>query len=108
MVDLSTILKNQFSFDQDLINQLHKHLIHKTYKKGKHFLEIGTHCRNFGFMESGCFMYYQLNDGKETAIDFTFENSWNIDLASVNKGRKSEMGIVSLEDTSILNLSSSY
>ncbi|MFT6334270.1 MAG: hypothetical protein ACI86M_003879 [Saprospiraceae bacterium] len=84
MTDLNTILKEQFSFDDNLIDELYKRLIHKTYKKGEHFLEIGTKPRNFGFMEYGCFMYNQMKDGIETAIDFTFENSWNTDLASIN------------------------
>ena len=75
MTDLRAILKDQFSFDDDLINDLYKHLIHKNCKNGEHFLEVGTRCRDFGFMESRCFTYYQLNEGKETAIDFTFENS---------------------------------
>ena len=104
MIDLTTILKDQFSFDIELINELYKHIIHKTYKKGDHFLEIGQLPRQLGFMEYGCFMYYQLEDGEETAIDFTFENSWNTDLASLNENKPSEMGIVALKNTSTLNL----
>jgi CRP-like cAMP-binding protein len=104
MTDLNTILKDQFSFDDELIDGLYKHLILKTFKKGEHFLEIGSKPKDFGFLEYGCFMYYQMNDGKETAIDFTFENSWNTDIAAVNEDRKSEMGIVALKDSSVLNL----
>lgn len=105
MTDLTTILQNQFSLEEELINELYKHLIQKTYEKGDHYLEIGQLPKQLGFIEYGCFMYYQLEDGKETAIDFSFENSWNTDIASINEKRPSEMGIVALKKTSVLNLS---
>lgn len=105
MTDLTTILQNQFSLEEELINELYKHLIQKTYNKGDHYLEIGQHPKQLGFMEFGCFMYYKLEDGKETAIDFSFENSWNTDIASINENRPSEMSIVALKKSSVLNLS---
>jgi len=105
MIDLQEILKHQFSFDEELINILFKKLTRKTYEKGGHFLEIGEYPKQLGFIEFGCFMYYQLVDGKVTAIDFSFENSWNTDIASINENRPTEMGIVALEKTSVLNIS---
>ncbi|MEM9549422.1 MAG: cyclic nucleotide-binding domain-containing protein [Bacteroidota bacterium] len=105
MTDLTAILKDQFSLEKELIDELYKHLVRKIYNKGDHYLEIGQHPKQLGFMEHGCFMYYKLEDGKETAIDFSFENSWNTDIASINENRPSEMAIVALKKSSLLNLS---
>lgn len=104
MVDLKTILKNQFKFDEALINKLYEHLEKKVYYKGDYYLKPGQYPRRFGFIESGCFLYYQLEGDKKTAIDFSFENSWNTDLASLNEGRPSEMGIEALKKSTLLNL----
>ena len=104
ITDLTSILQDQFSLEIELIEHLYKRLIRNTYNKGDHFLEIGQYPKLLGFMEFGCFMYYQLEDGKETAIDFSFENSWNTDIASINENRPTEMGIVAIKKTSILNL----
>jgi len=105
MPDLSFILQADFDFNQDEIDLFYSHLTVKELKKGEHFLQEGQTPKYFGFIEYGAAVYYQMNDGIKTAIDFEFENSWITDLASLNEQIPSELNIEALEDTSLLVIS---
>ncbi len=78
MSNLEKILTDDFDFNQDDLDQLFLHISELTLQKGEYFLKAGNRPNNFGFIESGAVVYFQLIDGIENVIDFEFENGWNL------------------------------
>jgi hypothetical protein len=46
----------------------------KYFKKGDYVIRIGEYCRFIGFINSGLIVGLIIDDGKEIACNFTYEN----------------------------------
>jgi len=57
--------------------------VKKAYKEKEFFCREGEICKQIGYIEKGCFSYYQVTDkGKKSIIHFAFEDWWAGDLES--------------------------
>lgn len=104
MPKLTHVLDAIFKLDQHVIKDLFHFLKTKHYKKGEYYLKLDKAPTGLAYVEQGGFMYYTLDKGIEKTIDFSFEDSWVTDLVSLNEGNPSEMAIVAVEDSIVLNL----
>ena len=104
MQNLSQVLIEKFKIRQPVVDEIYKYLLLKTYAKGEHYLQLADRPTGLGYVEQGGFMYYTIDDGVEKAIDFSFEDSWVTDLVSLNDDTDSDMAIVAVEDSLVLQL----
>ncbi len=66
------------------------------------FLTEGRTCSDIGFISSGCFRTYYLNDGKEINTQFDFENHFVVDYDSFIQNKASKYNIQALEDAELV------
>lgn len=102
MNNFKTYLRINFSFSEDEIKKLLTCFTTKTLRKKEHFLKAGQFCKNVAFIETGCFMYYEIIDGDEKVCDFAFENDWITQYNSLLNNIPSEISINAIEDAEIL------
>jgi len=75
----------------------------RTYKRKEFFLQPGQVCRSYGFVVSGCFRTYAVdNDAKEHNLQFAAENDWIVDIDSFYSEKPSRLYIETLEPSQIL------
>ncbi|WP_326983399.1 Crp/Fnr family transcriptional regulator [Chryseobacterium sp. MYb264] len=79
---------------------------HKKFKKREVVLSEGEYCLFEGFVISGCFKVYFLNEeGFEQTLYFAVENWWIVDLDSLINNVPSTLNIEALEDSEVLMIS---
>lgn len=77
----------------------------KKIKKGEHLYKPGTIQTHIGFVNSGLFRGYHLNEnGEEINIRFAHENTFLTDYAALIKGVPSRYNYQCLEDANIILL----
>lgn len=76
----------------------------KHFKKGDYVLRIGDYCRFFGFINSGLVVGIIINDGKEIASNFVFENCFLTYTEGISINVPSHKHFIALEDCEMLML----
>src|SRR5262245_1689982 len=76
----------------------------RSYKKGEYILRIGDHCRFVGFLNSGLIVNTIINDGKEIACNFIFENCFFTYTEGITNNAPSHKNSLALEDCEMLIL----
>jgi len=78
----------------------------KSFKKKETVLKEGDYCLFEGFVLSGCFKIYYLNeDGFEQTLYFAVKGWWITDLDSLINGVPSTLNIETLMDSEVLMIS---
>jgi CRP-like cAMP-binding protein len=76
----------------------------KHFRKGEYILRIGEYCRFIGFINSGLIVGIILNDGKEIATNFIFEDCFFTYTEGISSNMPSHKHFVALEDSEMLML----
>ena len=76
----------------------------RNFKKGDYILRIGDYCRFIGFLNSGLIVNTIINDGKEIACNFIFENCFFTYTEGINTNTPSHKNSIALEDCEMLIL----
>ena len=74
------------------------------FKKGDYVLRIGDHCRFIGFLNSGLIVNTIIDDGKEIACNFIFENCFFTYTEGIMNNAPSHKNSIALEDCEMLIL----
>jgi CRP-like cAMP-binding protein len=74
------------------------------FKKGDYILKIGDYCRFIGFVNSGLIVNTVIDDGKEIACNFIFENCFFTYTEGINNNVPSHKNSIALEDCEMLIL----
>ena len=74
----------------------------KQLERGDIFVRQGEVCRKVGFVVSGIFRNYYLNDGVEVTACFCLENTFLTSYASLVTRQVSRMEIKAMEDSTLL------
>ena len=74
------------------------------FKKGDYILKIGDYCRFIGFLNSGLIVNTIINEGKEIACNFVFENCFFTYTEGINHNIPSHKNSIALEDCEMLIL----
>jgi|SRR6266496_4514337 CRP/FNR family transcriptional regulator, anaerobic regulatory protein len=74
------------------------------FKKGDYILKIGEYCRFIGFINSGLIVGLIIDDGKEIACNFTFENCFFTYAEGLSHNTPSHKNFIALEDCEMLVL----
>lgn len=77
----------------------------KCFKKGDYILKIGEYCRIIGFVNTGLIVGTIINEGKEIACSFTFENCFFTYAEGLSYNTPSHKNFMALEDCEMLVLS---
>lgn len=81
------------------------HLRRKTYGKGDYYLRLGETEQQIGFVESGSFRWYFINDkGEEVNFHFFFEQGFVVGYDSYVAQTPSRMAIQAMEPSSVVLL----
>jgi CRP/FNR family transcriptional regulator, anaerobic regulatory protein len=76
----------------------------KCFKKGDYILRIGDYCRFIGFINTGLIMGIIVNEGKEIASNFVFDNCFFTYTEGISINVPSHKHFVALEDCEMLVL----
>jgi CRP/FNR family transcriptional regulator, anaerobic regulatory protein len=76
----------------------------RSYKKGDYILRIGDYCRFIGFVNSGLIVNTIINEGKEIACGFVFENCFYTYAEGLTSNIPSHRNSIALEDCEMLIL----
>jgi CRP-like cAMP-binding protein len=74
------------------------------YKKGDYILKIGDYCRFIGFLNSGLIVNTIVEEGKEIACNFIFENCFFTYTEGIINNTPSHKNSIALEDCEMLIL----
>ncbi|MDX2247279.1 MAG: Crp/Fnr family transcriptional regulator [Bacteroidia bacterium] len=77
----------------------------KTYRNKSFFLVEGNICKEIGFINSGGFRTFYLQDGKEINTQFVFENQFVVDYDSFLQEKRSRYFIQATEDAEVVTFS---
>lgn len=79
----------------------------KQFKKKEFALKEGDYCDRIFFINSGIFRLYYDLDGIEKTNSFCCENCWFTDFESYLTGKKTEVHLQALEDSTIVHFKKS-
>jgi len=106
---LEKLYKNiglRVQFSEDEFKQFSAPFELKKFKKREVVLSEGEYCLFEGFVTSGCFKVYFMNEeGLEQTLYFAVENWWILDLDSLINNVPSTLSIEALEDSEVLMIS---
>ena len=74
------------------------------FKKGDYILTIGDYCRFIGFLNSGLIVNTIIDEGKEIACNFIFENCFFTYTEGITNNAPSHKNSIALEDCDMLIL----
>jgi CRP-like cAMP-binding protein len=77
----------------------------RCFKRGEDILKIGDYCRFIGFLNSGLIIETIINEGKEIACNFTFENCFFTYAEGLSYNTPSYKNFTAFEDCEMLVLS---
>ena len=89
--------------DEDLEESLSYATLRK-YKKGEYILKIGDYCRFIAFLNSGLIVNTIIDQGKEIACNFIFENCFFTYTEGIISNKASHKNSIALEDCKMLIL----
>ncbi|HEV8283637.1 MAG TPA: Crp/Fnr family transcriptional regulator [Chitinophagaceae bacterium] len=89
--------------DKDLEESLQYSTL-RYFKKGDYILKIGDYCRFIGFLNSGLIMNTIIDEGKEIACNFIFENCFFTYTEGITNNAPSHKNSIALEDCEMLVL----
>ena len=101
-VKFRSYLKAKFGFAEAEIERIEQCFTLKSISKKESFLRVGQYCKDIAYIESGCFLYFQLVNGEEQVCDFAFENDWITQYKSLIGNIPSDVGIRALSDSEVL------
>src|SRR5262245_32600248 len=70
----------------------------RNYKKGDYIIKIGDYCRFIGFLNSGLIVNTIIDEGKEIACNFIFENCFFTYTEGISTNMPSHKNSIALED----------
>jgi CRP-like cAMP-binding protein len=76
----------------------------RRYRKGDYVLRIGDYCRFIGFLNSGLIVNTIIDEGKEIACNFIFENCFFTYTEGITNNAPSHKNSIALEDCEMLVL----
>lgn len=77
----------------------------KKVKRKEMLLKEGSVCKEYAFVISGCFRMFGVDDrGYEHNIQFVAENDWIADISSFYTEKPSQLNIVALEASEVLEI----
>jgi len=76
----------------------------RNYRKGDHVLKIGDYCRFIGFLNSGLIVNTIIDEGKEIACNFVFENCFFTYTEGITNNAPSHKNSIALEECEMLVL----
>jgi len=77
-----------------------------TVKAKEHIVSQGEICKQIGYVNKGCFSYYQLlENGKKSIIHFAFEDWWTGDLQSFLNRQPASTYWQAIEDSELICIS---
>ncbi|MEM6642908.1 MAG: Crp/Fnr family transcriptional regulator [Bacteroidota bacterium] len=77
----------------------------KSVKKGEFLLRAGEICRFEGFVLSGCFKVFTINDkGEEKILYFAISDWWLMDTDSFTNQIPSELTMQAIQDSTLLTI----
>jgi CRP-like cAMP-binding protein len=79
-------------------------LIPATIKKGEYFLKAGEVCNYVGFVNVGCFRYFNILNGEDFTTQIAFEGEYITNYKSFLTRTPAIDHIIALEDSEILQL----
>lgn len=89
------------------IQELQSRLKPKKINKGALLLSYGQICKEIYFVTKGCLRLYNIVDGVEITVWFSFEGNSAIELSSFLSGEPTEYFIEAIEDSEFLSLEKS-
>ncbi len=89
--------------DEDLTKSFDYSTV-RHFKKGDYILRIGDYCRFIGFVNYGLIVNTIIDDGKEIACNFIFENCFFTYTEGVINNAPSHKNSIALEDCEMLIL----
>ena len=89
--------------DKDL-NDSFRYASMRSYRKGDYVLKIGDYCRFIGFLNSGLIVNTIIDEGKEIACNFVFENCFFTYTEGIVNNTPSHKNSIALEDCEMLIL----
>lgn len=98
-------IRNRISIPDSDLEKAFQFSEAKYFKKGDYILKVGEYCRFIGFLNSGIIIGTILNEGKEIACNFTFENCFFTYAEGLSNNIPSHKNFVALEDCELLVLS---
>lgn len=101
MHKLNKYIQLNFNFTQSETELIMECFAPKSLLKNEFFLKEGQYCKSVGFVENGCFVYFQNIDGEEKVCDFSFENDWITHYKSLLGNTPTEINIKSVQNSEI-------
>ena len=89
--------------DEDLTKSFDYSTV-RHFKKGDYILRIGDYCRFIGFVNYGLIVNTIIDDGKEIACNFIFENCFFTYTEGIINNAPSHKNSIALEDCEMLIL----
>jgi CRP/FNR family transcriptional regulator, anaerobic regulatory protein len=80
----------------------------RNFKKGDYILRIGDYCRFIGFLNSGLIVNTILDDGKEIACNFIFQDCFFTYVEGINNNVPSHRNSIALDDCEMLMLDKAH
>ncbi len=74
------------------------------FKKGDYILRVGDYCRFIGFVNSGLIVNTIIDEGKEIACNFIFENCFFTYTEGISNNTPSHKNSIALEDCEMVVL----
>lgn len=99
-------ISNYVNLSQEDFNQFKKPFEYRKFTKKEIVLKEGDYCNFEGFVLTGCFKVYYLNEnGLEQTLYFAVEGWWITDIDSLINTVPSILNIEALEDSEVLMIS---
>jgi CRP-like cAMP-binding protein len=99
---VSDYIKSRIQISDKDLEEAFKYSTLRNYKKGDYILRIGDYCRFIGFLNSGLIVNTIINEGKEMACGFIFENCFYTYAEGLSANIPSQRNSIALEDCEML------
>ncbi len=102
MEALNNYLKQFPLYTSEVFQDILPYLSLKQLQPGEHWLDYGKVCREIGFIKSGLFRLYYLQDGKEITNCFCSEDNVITSYTSLISSTASEIAIQAIEPSELI------
>jgi len=100
---LETYLRSQISLHEQDMAKICSLATHRTLSRGEFMLQEGQVCRHKTFVAKGLLRIYGVSEeGNESVLQFSPENTWTLDAESYDHGTPSQFCIAAVEKSEVL------
>ena len=99
---VSDYIKSRVQIPDKDLDEAFQYSSLKKYKRGDYILRIGDYCRFIGFLNSGLIVNTIINQGKEIACGFVFENCFYTYAEGLSSNIPSHRNSIAIEDCEML------